>query len=68
MICTIQTDTPDFAKEMADVISLFYGRVELVDEQAELICCHTDMQEGSTRASRVVLSGVVSASAQRRGL
>ena len=67
MTCNIQTDTPDFAKEMADVISLFYGRVELVDEQAELICCHTDMQEGSTRASRVVLSGVVSASAQAEG-
>lgn len=67
MTYSLATTAPDFAKEMADVISLFFGAVERAQESPRLSCVHTDKVEGVLRTSTVIVSGIVQGSAQCTG-
>ncbi len=67
MTVRIITPTPDYAKEMADVISLFFGAVESTEGNADLVCTHTDAVNGTTRTSAVTLSGVAAGTAEVTG-
>lgn len=64
---SLSTSAPDFAKEMADVISLFFGAVERVDYDAELLCVHADDLDGARRTSTVTVSGIATGEASVTG-
>lgn len=61
------TDTADFAKEMVDVISLFFEAPEQDEAAPQLRIVHTDALAGDVRTSRVSLQGAYCARAETAG-
>lgn len=70
MKLTILTPTPDFAKEVGDLVALFFDDVALSvneeQETADLVIRHTEQVEGGVRLAAVLLSGAATGHAQDR--
>lgn len=63
----ILSDTPAHHKELVDVASLFFGRVNLTEDDSDLTARFTERLEGGARVCGVVLSGCVAGAHTTRG-
>lgn len=68
MRLVVFTPTPDFAKEVGDLVSLFFGDIVLsinpVQPEGDLVIRHDERMEGNTRFVKVCLSGIAEGQAQ----
>ena len=66
MIVSIFTPTPQFANDMADVVRVFFGNIDLrINESGgELALTHTESVAGDARQCRIEASGVCAAQAE----
>ena len=66
MIVSIFTPTPQFANDMADVVRVFFGNIDLrINESGgELALTHTESISGDARQCRIEASGAYAAQAE----